>query len=404
MPDITLEGVAKTYDNGVDALHPTTMEIADGEFLVLVGPSGCGKSTLLKMLAGLEPVTSGRISVGGQDITYAEPRDRDIAMVFQNYALYPHMTVRANLSYSLKVRGWSKTDIASRVDSVAAMLGLTELLDRRPSALSGGQRQRVAMGRAIVREPAAFLMDEPLSNLDAKLRVKMRAQLASLHERLRTTTVYVTHDQTEAMTLGERVVVMHAGRVQQIDTPQQLYRRPANLIVATFIGSPSMNVVEGVLTEGTLHLAEHRIALGERPDGVTEGRRYIVGIRPEDFEIAPYAEPDRPTIDVRARVVEQLGSTTHVLFSVDAAPVDVVRIEQNADALDDEDARALADEQEAAALLGEGEATVFTAAVDSRADIRVGDVIKLAVDVSALHYFDPSTYEAIQSTRTATTV
>jgi multiple sugar transport system ATP-binding protein len=250
--EIELEHLTKVYAGGVLAVDDVSLQIADGEFLVLVGPSGCGKSTLLRLIAGLEDISQGRISVGGTDVTDLAPRRRDIAMVFQSYALYPHMSVRQNIGYGLKVRRTPKDETKRRVEEVAKLLGLEQLLDRRPAQLSGGQRQRVAMGRAIVREPKAFLMDEPLSNLDAKLRVGMRASLAQLHSRLDVTTVYVTHDQTEAMTLGQRVAVMNEGRVLQCDTPQRLYRHPANIFVAAFIGTPAMNLVEASLGGGTV--------------------------------------------------------------------------------------------------------------------------------------------------------
>src|ERR1044071_2322452 len=255
MSQITLDKVTKEYSGGVRAVDAVQPAVASGEFLVLGGPSGCGKSTLLRMIAGLEEVTGGKILIGDREVQNLSPRDRDIAMVFQNYALYPHYTVEKNLAYGLRVRGTPKAEIDRRVEEVARMLGLEELMQRRPSALSGGQRQRVAMGRAIVREPAAFLMDEPLSNLDAKLRVDMRAQLARLHAELGVTTVYVTHDQVEAMTLGQRVAVMRDGRVQQVVTPQSLYRRPANLFVAAFIGSPPMNLVEAEVDGGQASFA-----------------------------------------------------------------------------------------------------------------------------------------------------
>ena len=282
MSEIRLERVEKVFAGGVKAVDDVSLTIASGEFMVLVGPSGCGKSTLLRMLAGLEEVSDGEIWIGDREVSRLAPRDRDIAMVFQNYALYPHYTVAKNLAYGLKVRKTPKDEIDRRVGEVARMLGLEELLERRPSALSGGQRQRVAMGRAIVREPAAFLMDEPLSNLDAKLRVDMRAELARLHERLGITTIYVTHDQVEAMTLGTRVAVMRAGTVQQVDTPQTLYRVPANLFVAAFIGSPSMNLVEAEIDGDAVVFAGFRIPLApERRPSSTSGR-VIVGIRPQD--------------------------------------------------------------------------------------------------------------------------
>src|SRR5215475_1305486 len=282
MAGVVVRDVEKAFGS-TKVIHGINVDIADGEFVVLVGPSGCGKSTLLRMIAGLEEVTGGTISIGERDVTDLPPRARDIAMVFQSYALYPHMTVRQNLGYGLKVRKTSKSEVAERVARAAQLLGLDELLDRKPAALSGGQRQRVAMGRAIVREPKAFLMDEPLSNLDAKLRVSMRAQLAALHSRLATTTIYVTHDQIEAMTLGHRVAVMRDGRIQQVDTPQELYARPANLYVAAFIGSPAMNLVEAEVSGGHVRFGGYAIPLPEagRPIG-----RVVAGIRPEAFEDA----------------------------------------------------------------------------------------------------------------------
>src|SRR5437763_4532442 len=313
---IVLEGVSKVFAGGVAAVDDVSLEIQGGEFLVLVGPSGCGKSTLLRMIAGLEEVTDGTISIGGRDVTDLPPRSRDIAMVFQSYALYPHMTVRENLGYGLRVRKTPRADAGRRVEQVAELLGLAELLDRRPAALSGGQRQRVAMGRAIVREPEAFLMDEPLSNLDAKLRVSMRAQLASLHARLETTTIYVTHDQVEAMTLGQRVAVMRDGRIQQVETPRALYSRPTNIFVAAFIGSPAMNLADGAIYDGNAEFAGFRIPLpaDNRPPG--EREHVIVGIRPEAFEDAALADPSLPRVDVSIEVVEDLGPDTHVVFPV----------------------------------------------------------------------------------------
>src|ERR671931_289027 len=287
MPGIRLEGLTKSYGkHGLRAVDEVDLEVRDGEFMVLVGPSGCGKSTLLKLMAGIEETTSGHILIGDRDVTHLDPRKRDVAMVFQNYALYPHLSVRQNLGFGLKLRGTGKGDIAARVAEVAQILGLEEVLDRRPGELSGGQRQRVAMGRAIVREPAAFLMDEPLSNLDAKLRVSMRAELSRLHERLGITTVYVTHDQVEAMTLGDRVAVLRDGVLQQCDSPQTLFRRPANLFVAAFIGSPAMNLVEATGSNGAVSFAGHSLALpeGASPNGT--GPSLILGIRPSDFELA----------------------------------------------------------------------------------------------------------------------
>ena len=291
MSEIRLEQVGKVYDGDVRAVDDVNLTIESGEFMVLVGPSGCGKSTLLRMIAGLEEVTEGEIWIGEREVARLAPRDRDIAMVFQNYALYPHMTVAKNLGYGLKVRKTSKAEIERRVEEVARLLGLQDLLQRRPGALSGGQRQRVAMGRAIVREPQAFLMDEPLSNLDAKLRVDMRAELARLHDRLGITTVYVTHDQVEAMTLGSRVAVMRDGTVQQVDTPQTLYREPVNLFVAAFIGSPSMNLVDAQVVDDGVEFAGFRIPLNtdRRPAGLDAGP-VILGIRPQDFADARTAD------------------------------------------------------------------------------------------------------------------
>jgi multiple sugar transport system ATP-binding protein len=370
--EIVLERVTKTFAGDVVAVDGVSLEIASGEFLVLVGPSGCGKSTLLRMIAGLEEVSDGAISIGGEDVTELPPRARDIAMVFQTYALYPHMTVRENLGYGLKVRRTSKGEVERRVHEVAKLLGLEELLGRRPAALSGGQRQRVAMGRAIVREPKAFLMDEPLSNLDAKLRVGMRAQLAALHARLGTTTIYVTHDQVEAMTLGQRVAVMREGRVLQVDTPQALYAAPANLFVAAFIGSPAMNLVEADVRDGVVEFAGHRIPA---PGAPSLGRA-IVGIRPESFEDAAFADPALPRLDVDVVVVEDLGADAHVIFPVDAPPVDVSEVRE-----------AAGDEE---ALLS-GDRAVFTARVEPQTGARPGRTLGLAVDPARFHYFDPAT-------------
>jgi multiple sugar transport system ATP-binding protein len=368
--EIVLEHVTKAFADEVVAVDDVSLEVASGEFLVLVGPSGCGKSTLLRMIAGLTEVTSGSISIGDRDVTDLPPRSRDIAMVFQNYALYPHMTVRENLGYGLKVRRTEKSEIARRVDEVAKLLGLEELLNRRPGALSGGQRQRVAMGRAIVREPRAFLMDEPLSNLDAKLRVGMRAQLSSLHARLGTTTIYVTHDQVEAMTLGQRVAVMRDGHVLQIDTPQTLYAAPTNLFVAAFIGSPSMNLVEADVQNGTVSFGGYHFATPHAP----EDGRYVVGLRPEAFEDAAFADPALPRIDVRVQVVEDLGADAHVIFPVDESPVDVSEVREAAG----ED------------VLLPADGALFTARVDAQTSAQVGKQLSLAVDAKRIHFFDPA--------------
>jgi len=373
--EIVLDNLSKVFSGGVVAVDGVSLTIGSGEFLVLVGPSGCGKSTLLRMIAGLEEVTGGTIAIGERDVTDLPPRARDIAMVFQSYALYPHMTVRQNLGYGLKVRKTPKREIGERVTRAAELLGLDQLLDRKPSALSGGQRQRVAMGRAIVREPKAFLMDEPLSNLDAKLRVSMRAQLAALHGRLATTTIYVTHDQIEAMTLGQRVAVMRDGRIQQVDTPQELYARPANLFVAAFIGSPAMNLVEADLARGQVRFGGYAIPLPSTdttPDG-----QVIAGIRPEAFEDAAFADASLPRIDVKVEVVEELGADTHVLFSVAAPRVDVTEV------------REAAGEEDTTLATVEG--SLFTARVDPATEAKPGAPLRLAVDPSRFHYFDPET-------------
>jgi multiple sugar transport system ATP-binding protein len=373
---ISLEQVTKEFTSGVRVVNEVDLEIASGEFLVLVGPSGCGKSTLLRMIAGLEEVTGGQITIGDRVVTNLSPRERDIAMVFQNYALYPHLTVEKNLAYGLRMRHTPKDQIAQRVREVAEMLGLEPFLQRKPAALSGGQRQRVAMGRAIVRKPAAFLMDEPLSNLDAKLRVDMRAQLARLHAELKVTTVYVTHDQVEAMTLGERVAVMRDGRIQQVDTPQKLYRRPANLYVAAFIGSPAMNLVEAEVTDGRVQFAGLSIPL---PANRVAPGRVVLGIRPQDFSLAETADAGLPTIDVEPAIVEELGSATHAIFHIDAPPVDTEAV------------RAATDEGDAAVLLASDRRALFTATLEEGTPVTVGQPLRLAVNPARFHYFDLET-------------
>ncbi len=375
MATIEIDRVTKVYGNGFQAVDDVSIEIADGEFVVLVGPSGCGKSTLLRMIAGLEEVTAGAVRIAGADVTDLAPRHRDIAMVFQNYALYPHMTVRDNLGYGLKVRRVGKSEVRRRVDEVAALLGLGELLDRKPAQLSGGQRQRVAMGRAIVREPQAFLMDEPLSNLDAKLRVAMRASLAQLHARLGVTTIYVTHDQTEAMTLGQRVAVMRDGRIVQFDEPQALYRRPQDVFVAAFIGSPSMNLVEAVVEGGSVRFGQFAVPLDPANRPATQVGRVVLGIRPEAFADGATASPALPRLDVHVDVLEELGAETHVCFPVDAKRVSV---DTGADA-DEDDATLLA-----------SPSTLFTARVDARSTARQGTGASLAVDPAQFHFFDPA--------------
>ncbi|HWJ31840.1 MAG TPA: sn-glycerol-3-phosphate ABC transporter ATP-binding protein UgpC [Gaiellaceae bacterium] len=374
MAGIRLSGVTKTF-GGVTAVDDVSLEIEDGEFLVLVGPSGCGKSTLLRMIAGLEEVTAGEIAIGDRDVTDLAPRSRDIAMVFQTYALYPHMTVRQNMGYGLKARRTPKAEIARRVDEVAELLGLAELLERRPAQLSGGQRQRVAMGRAIVRQPQAFLLDEPLSNLDAKLRVGMRASLAQLHQRLGVTTVYVTHDQTEAMTLGQRVAVLRDGKILQCDRPQALYASPNNLFIAAFIGSPAMNLVEATYEDGAVRFGQFSVPVGRPP----AERRFVLGIRPESFEDAAFA-PGLPTIRVQVTVLEELGSDAHVFFTVDAAPVTAEVLEAASDQ---------------GLLPGTG--ALFTARVDARTAARIGGTLELAVDPARFHYYDPVTGDRLSA-------
>jgi multiple sugar transport system ATP-binding protein len=381
--EIVLDNVRKEFAAGVVAVDDVNMTIGDGEFMVLVGPSGCGKTTLLRSIGGLERVTSGSIMLGERDVTRLAPADRDLAMVFQNYALYPHMTVRQNLGYALRVRKTKKKEIKRRVDVVAKMLGLEDLLDRRPGAISGGQQQRVAMGRAIIREPAAFLMDEPLSNLDAKLRVGMRTSLQQLHSRLQTTTVYVTHDQVEAMTLGQRVAVMRDGRIQQVDAPQRLYERPVNLFVAAFIGSPAMNLARARIDDDALHLGSVRIPLDrDRRPPAMPGGEVVVGIRPEAFEDAAFAAPGLPTFEADVEVLEELGSDAHVFFSLEVEPIVV------------EEARS-DDAEEEGALLVVSDRALFGARVDPRTSAQVGGRIRLALDPSRLYYFSPETGESL---------
>jgi multiple sugar transport system ATP-binding protein len=384
MSDITLERLTKVYSGGVTAVDDVSLQIGDGEFMVLVGPSGCGKSTLLRMIAGLEEVTQGSISIGGTDVTELAPRRRDIAMVFQSYALYPHMSVRKNIGYGLKVRRVPKDEARHRVEEVAKLLGLDELLERKPAQLSGGQRQRVAMGRAIVREPKAFLMDEPLSNLDAKLRVEMRASMAQLHARLGVTTVYVTHDQVEAMTLGQRVAVLDAGRILQVDTPQRLYEHPANLFVAAFIGTPAMNLVEGAIDGDHVVFGGLRLPLdpARRPQGGS--RPVVVGVRPEAFDAVAFAAPGTKTFTIVPEVVEELGSDAHVFFHLDAQAVatDVPGRDE-------------------AALLPESKA-LYSARIDPRARARVGEPLELALDAARLHFFDPESGKTLLSDASGT--
>jgi multiple sugar transport system ATP-binding protein len=382
MAEIVLDEVTKEYAGGVRAVDRVSLTIADGEFVVLVGPSGCGKTTLLRSIAGLETITSGRISIGERDVTRAAPGDRDLAMVFQNYALYPHMTVRQNLGYSLRVGRVGKEEREQRVREVARMLGLEELLDRRPRQLSGGQQQRVAMGRAIIRQPAAYLMDEPLSTLDAKLRVGMRTSLQALHERLGTTTIYVTHDQVEAMTLGHRVAVMKDGWIQQADAPQTLYDEPANLFVAAFIGSPAMNLVRATIEGDSVRFGQYTVQVPPERRPADAARELVLGIRPEAFEDVAFAEPHLPQIEATVRVLEELGSDAHLFFEVDAEPVHVEEAASD-------------DEEDDGTLLTQRDKALFTARVDPRTTARIGSTVKLAVDPTRLYFFSAETGESL---------
>jgi multiple sugar transport system ATP-binding protein len=389
MAQIIMDHVEKAYAGGVKAINDLSLDVRDGEFMVLVGPSGCGKSTALRSIAGLEEITAGTIQIGDRVVNDLPPKDRDIAMVFQNYALYPHMTVEQNLAFGLQLRKTPKEEIKRRVDEAARMLGLEQYLKRKPAALSGGQRQRVAMGRAIVREPQAFLMDEPLSNLDAKLRVSMRASLNQLHERLGVTTVYVTHDQVEAMTLGNRVCVLRDGRLQQVDTPQTLFESPVNLFVAGFIGSPAMNFVNAELVRdggAAVTFAGYKLAVPpeviEAKQGLDEyfGKKVILGIRPSDFEDASLSDRKWGTMRVTAGVTEELGSEIHVIFTIDAPHVEHASIAQATETSEDED--------EATAVLAGGK-SLWTARVSKESRVKNGAPLELAVDTRYLQFFDP---------------
>jgi multiple sugar transport system ATP-binding protein len=386
MAPITLEHITKRYPDGQVAVSDFNLDIADGEFIILVGPSGCGKSTTLNMIAGLEDITSGELLINGTVVNNKSPKDRDIAMIFQSYALYPHMTVRENMGFALKLAKQPKDVINQKVEEAARILDLTQHLDRKPANLSGGQRQRVAMGRAIVRDPSVFLMDEPLSNLDAKLRVQMRIEVSRIQRRLGTTTVYVTHDQTEAMTLGDRVAVMRSGLLQQVGSPKELYDRPLNLFVAGFIGSPAMNFVSGTLEEGKL-----RTSFGDFPvndqlrqelDRVKTGRQVIVGLRPENFEDAALVAPDvRPhgiTFNASIDVLESMGSDVFVYFTKGR-----------------ETGAASAELEELAADSGRadtgGSGDLIVARLDAATRLREGADAELWADTRAIHVFDPAT-------------
>ena len=383
MATVTLDHVNKVYSNGFHAVNDLSVDIREGEFMVLVGPSGCGKTTALRMVAGLEEITGGTLSIGGKVVNDQTPKERDIAMVFQNYALYPHMTVAANIGFGLKLRKLPKDQIAAKVKETSEILGLSQWLDRKPGQLSGGQRQRVAMGRAIVREPSVFLMDEPLSNLDAKLRVQMRAEVQRIQRRIDVATIYVTHDQVEAMTMGDRVAVMRSGVLQQADRPQVLYSHPDNLFVAAFIGSPAMNLYEASLTEdaGTVRLGSQDIQL---PQPVREahpalaayaGKKLILGLRPEHLPAAGNGAAG-PALAGTVDLVEALGSELMVHFTIDAR-----RVRAEGATSDDEDATAES---------GEG-----VARVDPSAKVTVGEKITFAVNAAGMQFFDPESAAAI---------
>jgi multiple sugar transport system ATP-binding protein len=382
--EISLHEVTKRYPDGTEAVKRISLEIADGEFMILVGPSGCGKSTALRMIAGLEDISEGELRIGGELVNDRAPKDRDIAMVFQNYALYPHMTVRRNMGFALELAGVEKATIRRKVEEAAAVLDLTEHLERKPANLSGGQRQRVAMGRAIVREPKAFLLDEPLSNLDAKLRVQMRTQVSRLQKRLGTTTVYVTHDQTEAMTLGDRVAVMRGGVIQQVDAPETLYERPVNIFVAGFIGSPGMNFLPAAIEDGTVELPLGRIPIDHRLRRRLGDRRLpasmIVGIRPEHFEDAALVGDRLPlgmTVRVAVDVVEWMGSEVFVHFAVEGGRAVAGDLDELASDAGVHEA-ALAPDAEVVARL------------DAAARPREGEIAQLWIDTERIHVFDPA--------------
>ena len=374
MAAIEFDHVTKRFPDGTVAVNEIELTVADGEFMILVGPSGCGKTTALRMVAGLEEITSGEIRIGGRVVNDLEPPDRDIAMVFQNYALYPHMSVEDNIGFPLLMQRLKKHDVRQHVREVADLLGIGDLLKRRPRELSGGQRQRVAMGRAIVRHPQAFLMDEPLSNLDAKLRVQMRAELAKLHRRLGVTTIYVTHDQTEAMTLGQRVAVLDRGVIQQVDAPQGLYRRPANTFVASFIGSPPMNFIRGRLADGKVELGDYRLDL---PDDVRRRLRaepadVLVGLRPEEFEDARVDGQGSSTIlPAEIEIAEQLGPETYAYFRVDG--LEVVEIGDRPIEL----------------------AGALSARLDPHTSASPGQRLNLAINVEGIQLFDPESGESL---------
>jgi multiple sugar transport system ATP-binding protein len=385
MAEIVLDGISKRFDDGYEAVKDMNLTIADGEFVILVGPSGCGKSTALRMIAGLEDISEGELRIGGDVVNTYAPKDRNIAMVFQNYALYPHMTVRENMAFPLKLAKVPDAEVTEKVEEAAKILDLEAHLDRKPANLSGGQRQRVAMGRAIVRDPQAFLMDEPLSNLDAKLRVQMRTEVARLQKDLSTTTVYVTHDQTEAMTLGDRVAVMRAGELQQVGAPSDLYEEPANLFVAGFIGSPAMNFMPATLAGDTVKLPFGEIRLPDELRGrlgdTGEGRDVIAGVRPESFEDASLIGDARDrghVLKAKIDLVESMGSELYVYFAVESEGVQSKELDE------------LAADSGAAEVPGSGTDQVV-ARLAPESEVQRGDEAELWLDVSKIHLFDPQT-------------
>jgi multiple sugar transport system ATP-binding protein len=394
MADVLFDGIEKVYENGVRAVQHLSLEIPDGEFLVLVGPSGCGKTTALRMVAGLEEISDGTLSIGGRVVNDLTPKERDIAMVFQSYALYPHLSVAENIAFGLRLRKTSKDVISERVAWAAKMLDLTPYLDRRPKQLSGGQRQRVAMGRAIVRHPQVFLMDEPLSNLDAKLRVQMRADISKLQRDLGTTTVYVTHDQVEAMTMGDRVAVMNQGVLQQVDTPQRLYDQPANLFVAGFIGTPPMNLIEtDVSVEGdsvSLVIGGQRLpvpdAASKRYPGIrgAHGRRIVVGLRAGDLHLAR-DRPDLPTLTARLELVEVLGSESIAYFRIDAMAIRPEGVDEETD-----------DEMDGQGVTAARPNFVASVPAESAYGLEIDTDVPIAVDAAKLHAFDQETGEPLR--------
>jgi multiple sugar transport system ATP-binding protein len=390
MSEIVLDGVTKTFADGFEAVKDMDLDIQDGEFMILVGPSGCGKSTALRMIAGLEDISSGEVKIGGETVNDRSPKDRDIAMVFQNYALYPHMTVRENMGFALKLAGADKSEIDQKVEEAARTLDLEQHLDRRPANLSGGQRQRVAMGRAIVRDPKAFLMDEPLSNLDAKLRVQMRTEVAKLQSKLETTTVYVTHDQTEAMTLGDRVAVMRAGLLQQVGTPAELYDNPVNLFVAGFIGSPAMNFMPGEISGGKLQLPIGEVDL-DKLDVEHHDGQVIVGLRPENFEdvevIGDLKEERGITFEAEIDLVESLGSDLYAYFHIES---EGVQSDQLADIVEE------SLDETGAGEIREGHEQIV-ARLDPTSKVKRRETAQLWADTAKLHLFDPESGESLRA-------